>query len=175
MPRKNAGPNTINYTSHTLTLSIIKALMLRGEGEGYTAAELGAVLCTDPDRVKRLLNLMHEEYGLVWISGWKRYKGQQTGSAARSYSLCTSGPFMHADKPRPVAALGTEQFERFMSEKPRSTARWHLAVDYIKRNTKNGKFPSYLDVQSATGLSPPTVAKAMAFLRAQQHQATGSK
>ena len=175
MPRKNSGPNTIDYNRYTLTLSIIKALMLRGEGEGYTAAELGTVLCTNSDRVKRILNMMHEEYGLVWISGWKRHKGQQTGYAARSYSLCTSGPFMHADKPRPVAALGTEKFERFMSGKPRSTARWPIAVDYIKRNTKNGRFPTYLDVQLATGLAAPTVAKAVAFLRAQQHRAAGSK
>lgn len=175
MPRKEMKPGTISYTGTELLLSIIKALMLRRElEEGYTARELAAVLHTNADRVGKILTQLHLEYGLIWISGWRKHKGQGTGSASRSYSLSTAGPFMHADRPRPTLMRDATRVERMMNSIPRSNARWPETVDYLKKVSKNGKFPSYVEVQDALGVSAPTIAKAIRVIRAQQHKATST-
>ncbi len=171
MPRKDLGPDTISYNSTELALSVLKVLMLRSGEEGYTTAELGKLLCVNTDRVGRTLKLLHEEYGLIWISGWKRFAGQQSGATAKCFSISTAGPFMHADRPKPVAAFGTENFIRFMYTVPRVNAKWPEVADHIKRCTKNGKMPTYAEIAAATGASAPTIAKARAYLLAQQQQA----
>lgn len=172
MPRKKLNPDTISYNRTELTLSIIKALMLRKElEEGYTARELATMLCTSADRISLILTNLHQEYGIVWISGWKKHKGQGTGIASRSYSLSTAGPFMHADRPRPLLLKNATKVELMMNSIPRVNAKWPETVDYIKKASKNGKVPSYLKVQKALGVSPPTVAKAMQVIRAQQQKA----
>lgn len=166
MPRRLIVANPLTYTNANLRCEILKLLSLQPNDIGKTTVELAQRLRARLALVEKEVRILHGEYGLIWISSFYKEPGRQHGPSSRRYSFSRDGAFCHVDVPHPAAV-----YANCFARPHHGNSKWPEVVDYLRKRIKQGKMPTYKEVQADLNVSIATIGKAKAYIRLQQHAA----